>query len=81
MRSPQALADDVERWMADEPVVGLARADVAAGAAVGEAEPDGRDRRRRWRSWPGWSGCRRCWRCRREANRAALDRTRPTGRR
>ena len=35
--SCRALADDVERWMADEPIIGLARASEPAGPAVGEA--------------------------------------------
>ena len=39
--SCRALAEDVERWTADEPVDGLPRAAGAAGPAVGEAEPDG----------------------------------------
>ena len=43
--SPKALADDIERWMADEPVDGLARAIDPPSAAMGAAEPDGgRDR-------------------------------------
>ena len=61
----RALAEDVERWMADEPVSAWREPLVAAGAAVGEAEPDGGDRRRRRPCWPGWSGCRRSWPCRR----------------
>ena len=61
--SPQALADDLERWMADEPVSAW-------------REPFAR-RARRWARRnrtavtaaaaalvAGWSGCRRCWRCR-----------------
>ena len=36
--------------------VGLARAALAAGAAVGAAEPHGGDGGGRWRWWPVWSG-------------------------
>ena len=39
--SPRALADDVERWMADEPVTAWREPLGAAGAAVGTAQPDG----------------------------------------
>ena len=50
--TPKALADDIERWMADEPRHRLARALDPPGPAMGAAKPDGgRGRRRR----PCWS--------------------------
>ena len=44
--TPRALADDVERWTADEPVLAWREPMGPAGPAVGEAEPDGRRRGR-----------------------------------
>ena len=44
--------------------LGLARAVWPAGAALGDAAPDGGDRRRRRPCWPAWSGWRPCWPCR-----------------
>ena len=49
--SAQALAEDVERWLADEPVSGLARAALGAGAAVDAAAANAR--------WP--RSPRPCW--------------------
>ena len=43
LRVAEALADDVERWMADEPVSAWREPVVAAAAALGDAEPDGGD--------------------------------------
>ena len=60
----RALADDVERWMADEPVSAWREPLVAAGAAVGAAEPDGGHRAggrgagRRWSAPAPCSPCR-----------------------
>ena len=55
--TPKELADDIERWMADEPVTRLARAMVPPSAAVGTAEPDGgRGRGRGGAGGPGRHG-------------------------
>ena len=45
MRSCRALAEDIERWMADEPVSAWREPLSASGAAVGAAAPDGGHRR------------------------------------
>ena len=47
--SPRALADDLERWLADEPVSAY-REPFAAGPAAGPEAPDGGDDRRRGRA-------------------------------
>ena len=44
--TPKALADDLERWMADEPVTAW-REPFSRRARRGPAKPDGRDRRER----------------------------------
>ena len=62
--TPRALADDIERWMADEPVTRLAGAIVATGPAVGAAKPDGGDRRWRPRCSSRWPAPPPCWPCR-----------------
>ena len=72
--TPRALADDIERWMADEPVSGVARAALAAAAAVVAAEPDGGDRRRRWRCWRRVAGWGRCSPCRRRPTASSRGR-------
>ena len=57
--TPKALADDVERWMADEPVVGLAGAMDANARAVVDPPPHRRHRRRRRHAHgPGRAGGR-----------------------
>jgi hypothetical protein len=40
--TPRALADDIEQWMADEPVSRPARAAGRARRPVGAPAPDGR---------------------------------------
>ena len=62
--SARALAEDVERWMADEPVSAwrepwARRADAGPGGIARGSRP------RRWRCWPAWSACRRSWPSRR----------------
>ena len=47
MRSPRALADDIEHWLADEPVSAWREPWPARRAAVAGAAPDGDDGRRR----------------------------------
>ena len=64
LRTPRALADDVERWLADEPVTAWREPLVAAGAPVGPAAPDGGDRRRPSRCSRRASARRRSWPCR-----------------
>ena len=71
----RALADDIERWLADEPVSAWREPLVAASSAVGEAQPDGGDRRGGApRCWPAWSGCRWSWSCRRRPRPRRLTR-------
>ncbi len=48
-QTPRELADDLDRWMADEPVTAWARADRLAGAAGGQRNRTAASRRRRWR--------------------------------
>ena len=57
--TPKALADDLERWMADEPVTAWREPFCAPGPAVGAAKPDGGHGGRRSRFWL-WrrAGCR-----------------------
>ena len=63
--SPKALAGDIERWLADEPVNRLSRTLRSSSPPLGEAESDRRHRRpppHFWSAWSDWAGsppCRR----------------------
>ena len=60
----RALAEDIERWMADEPVSAWREPLTRHVSPVGESEPDGGGVRGGG-AGAGWWGSRRCWRCRR----------------
>ncbi len=50
--TPRALADDIEHWLADEPVSGLSRAPDSNGSRAGSV---------RHRTWTYRGRSRRCW--------------------
>ena len=56
--SGRALADDLQRWAADEPVSAGANPS-ARGRGGGRGGTARRSRRPRWRWWRGWSGWER----------------------
>ena len=60
----RALAEDVERWMADEPVTAWREPFARRAAAVGAAEPHGGGGGGRGAGWPAWSGWRPSRPCR-----------------
>ena len=64
-RRCRALAEDVERWAADEPVTAWREPLSRRARRWAKRNRTAVDGRRRWRSSPAWSGCRRCSRCRR----------------
>ena len=45
--SARALADEIEHWLADEPVLGLSRADLGPADPLGPPAPDAGDQHRR----------------------------------
>jgi hypothetical protein len=55
--SAAALAEDVERWMADEPVAAW-HEPLARRARRWRGDIARRWLPRRWRCWPAWSGSR-----------------------